>query len=250
MFNSLVSRIWLIEGIIMYIDNKYIFISYCSSDSDFSQKLVDALEGEGLPFWYDKNELKAGDSLLDKIQLAISKAEYFLIIISPNSINSNWVQTELKSAMSKQIEGIERFVIPVMIDHCEIPLFLKDLMYVNFTDERQFEKSFGFLLRSIDSKNVGSVSHASYDKYSDSILEKFSEIFESGDREWFNAFKGMPIIDLFFRSLKYGAFGGRFKNEIVTGLAYVSNSDAATAFNNLVAVLCFLTDASKGHREK
>ena len=44
----------------------------------------------------------AGDSIQTRVERAIDNAAYVLIILSPNSVNSRWVQDELKASMAKQ----------------------------------------------------------------------------------------------------------------------------------------------------
>lgn len=62
-----------------------------------------------------------GDSLVKKIfEEGLSNADAFLILISKNSINSNWVRQELDVALIKRIEGITR-IIPLILDDVKLP---------------------------------------------------------------------------------------------------------------------------------
>ena len=55
-----------------------VFISYSTIDSNFIDKLCARLVFENVPIWRDKWEMKAGDSLLNKIQEALKKASFFI----------------------------------------------------------------------------------------------------------------------------------------------------------------------------
>jgi len=49
--------------------------------------------------WYDKWEIKVGDSLIEKIQEGLDIHDYLAIILSPESVSSEWVKRELNSAV-------------------------------------------------------------------------------------------------------------------------------------------------------
>jgi len=133
----------------------YIFISYCRADSQFAQRLLRSLEKAGLDIWIDARELKAGDSLLDRIHFAINSANFFLVLLSSHSVNSKWVQQELKFAFTRQLKNNERFVIPLLIDNCAIPTFLEDRVYVDFSNKRKFNAGIARLLKAIDENIIG-----------------------------------------------------------------------------------------------
>lgn len=60
-----------------------IFISHASKDKKFVDRLVSDLAAHGVPVWYDKLDVRLGDSIPGKINSGISEAKYFLTVISP-----------------------------------------------------------------------------------------------------------------------------------------------------------------------
>lgn len=66
-------------------------------------------------------EIKPGDSLRRKIDEGISGAKYFLVLLTRNSLKSEWVQTELDAGMVRRIEGSCR-LIPVVLDLRDVTL--------------------------------------------------------------------------------------------------------------------------------
>jgi len=116
---------------------KDLFISYSSKDKDFVQRLVHDLKAHGIKVWWDEWEMKVGDSLIKKIQDGIKKSAYLGIVLSPNSVSSTWVEKELDTAQIIELERQEVFVLPILKETTEIPIFLKVKKYADFRDSYQ-----------------------------------------------------------------------------------------------------------------
>lgn len=109
-----------------------IFLSHSSKDKDFVRRLAEDLKARQVPVWYDEWDLKVGDSLSTKIQQGIKESGWLAVILSKNSVSSQWVQVELNSALATELEKRQVFVLPILIEDCEIPLFLKDKLFADF----------------------------------------------------------------------------------------------------------------------
>jgi len=125
-----------------------LFISHSSKDKFFVRNLADRLVAEGVKVWIDEAEIKIGDSLIQKITEGVKDSDYLIVVLSQSSTNSSWVQKELQMAMTKEILG-GRVILPILIEKCEIPLFLRDKLYADFTHPDMFEDSFNKLLSSV-----------------------------------------------------------------------------------------------------
>jgi hypothetical protein len=125
-----------------------LFISYSSKDAEFVAKLAKNLASAGMKVWWDKMEMKVGDSLHKKIQDAISNSAWLGIVLSPHSVSSQWVEKELTAGLTRELEMKEVFVLPILYKDCEIPLFLKDKVYADFRNS--FNSGFEVLLNRID----------------------------------------------------------------------------------------------------
>jgi hypothetical protein len=119
-------------GLGMQTRSNRLFISYSSRDRDFVSTLAAELKSFGVEVWWDKWEMKVGDSINKKIQEGISSSGWLAIILSPNSVKSPWVERELNSALTRELESKEVFVLPILYQECEIPLFLKEKIYADF----------------------------------------------------------------------------------------------------------------------
>jgi len=76
----------------------HIFISYSTKNSDYAYKLADKLRNEGFDVWIDNAELRASEDWWDSIVKALRLADAFIVIMTPESKNSKWVQRELTLA--------------------------------------------------------------------------------------------------------------------------------------------------------
>jgi hypothetical protein len=106
--------------------------SHTSIDKIFVEKLANDLQRIGVNTWFDKWEIKVGDSILWKIEDGIRKNDYLGIVLSPDALQSEWVKNELSSAWSKQMQTRKIVVLPILYRDCEIPLFLSDRKYADF----------------------------------------------------------------------------------------------------------------------
>lgn len=129
-----------------------VFLSHSSKDKFFARKLAEELSKFGIKVWIDEAEMKVGDSLIDKISHAIDKSDYVAAILSNNSVQSNWVKKELHIAMTREIEGRNLTILPILIEQCLIPSFLQDKLYADFTDTSKFDDALSKILDAIGVK--------------------------------------------------------------------------------------------------
>lgn len=57
-----------------------LFLSHSSADKTFVEKLAKDLEGVGVNVWFDKWEIKVGDSLTGKIEEGLQANDYLGLV--------------------------------------------------------------------------------------------------------------------------------------------------------------------------
>lgn len=92
------------------------FISYSSKDSEFTEKLYDDLQKEGVRVWYAPEDLKIGDKTMPTIDRAIRIRDKLMIVLSENSIESNWVEREVETAEAEELATGKNILFPIRID--------------------------------------------------------------------------------------------------------------------------------------
>lgn len=124
-----------------------IFISYSQSDSAFVDSLAANLVRARHHIWLDRWELKLGDSLTSKIEESLTDSSAILVILSKKSVESQWCRRELTAGLVRELEEKRTLVMPVVIEDCEIPLFLRDKLYADFRKDP--DQAFSLIDRSL-----------------------------------------------------------------------------------------------------
>jgi hypothetical protein len=128
-----------------------IFLSHNAADKPFVRRLAGHLTPAGAAVWIDDAEIKVGDSLIEKIETGLIKSDYLGVVLSPNSVASNWVRTELRAVLNQEIREASVRVLPILYQDCDIPFFLRDKLYADFRSG-SFRKALAQLLAAMGLK--------------------------------------------------------------------------------------------------
>lgn len=115
--------------------NPRLFISYNHRDREAANKLALELSRAGVNVFIDHWELATTDRILDRIERELSAADYVVVLLSPRSMASSWVQTELKYAFLRQEQEGRAFLIPVQLEDCNLPPDIAARPYHDYRDE-------------------------------------------------------------------------------------------------------------------
>jgi hypothetical protein len=135
------------------------FISYSTRDKDFVQRLAADLRNQSeIDLWFDQWEINPGDRIPEKIEKGLSEAALFLLVLSPDSVDSRWVDYERQAWLTLQIDEEKiaqqesrqpsRRLIPILYRNCHKPAFLQPIHHVKI-DDQDYEKGFNLLLNTI-----------------------------------------------------------------------------------------------------
>jgi len=100
--------------------NVRIFISYSRRDAAFALGLQARLNDQGWGAWLDSEKLETGQHWREEIVQAIAGCDYFVLVLSSKSIQSENVVKELSLA-----ESSSKPILPLMIEPVEIPDSMK-----------------------------------------------------------------------------------------------------------------------------
>lgn len=126
------------------------FISYSSLDEIFVRRFYEFLTQKEIKCWFAPEDLKIGDKLRPAIDTAIHLHDKVLLILSENSINSQWVEQEVEKAFERERKEDRLVLFPISIDRkiFESSIgwasFLRNTrniaFYNNWTDPNDFAK--------------------------------------------------------------------------------------------------------------
>lgn len=123
-----------------------VFISYSSKDKEFVDKLAIRLVKDRIKVWVDRWEINVGDSLIDKIQKGLTDSSFLIVVLSKHSVESEWCRRELNSGLIREIENKRVVILPIVVDDCERPMFLREKKYADF--KMDFETGYNDLIVS------------------------------------------------------------------------------------------------------
>lgn len=119
------------------------FISHSDQDKLFVSDLVEALRRHGIPVWHSPTNLIGSQQWHDEIGAALQRCDWFVIVLSPNAVNSMWVNRELIYALTQK--RLKDKIIPLLYLPCEFSWALSGYQLVDFTGS--FEDGCRNLLR-------------------------------------------------------------------------------------------------------
>ncbi len=93
-----------------------VFISYSHSDKEFVIEIEEKLKAEGARVWRDEHALKAGD-LNKQIWKGLRSQDVVLLVLSKNSTESDWVESELEMARYREKEEGREILCPIALDN-------------------------------------------------------------------------------------------------------------------------------------
>jgi TIR domain/Pentapeptide repeats (8 copies) len=93
------------------------FISYSSKDDEFARRLHADLQARGVRVWFAPEDLKIGDKFRTRIDEAIRIYDKVMLVLSANSINSAWVESEVEAAFEKERQQHRPVLLPIRLDN-------------------------------------------------------------------------------------------------------------------------------------
>lgn len=126
-----------------------VFISYSRKDLNFVQEFSQTLMTSGVDVWWDLSSLQGGDDWTDAIPQAIESCEICIVVLSPNSILSDWVQKEYTYALNN-----EKRIVPILYQDCKIPFALVNINYIDIQGSK-FQKGINDIIKIAGSEPQG-----------------------------------------------------------------------------------------------
>jgi len=97
---------------------RHVFISYSREDQTYTRKLEDSLRGRGFDVWID-DRIDFGERWWQSIVQAICASAAFIVVMTPESARSPWVERELLLALR---EG--KRIFPLLLRGEEFPILI------------------------------------------------------------------------------------------------------------------------------
>lgn len=79
-----------------------VFLSYASPDRQLAAELAKRLDKEGYEVWFADDRLFPGDNWSLAIGKALEESDAMVVLLSPESVRSEWVRREIEYALSSK----------------------------------------------------------------------------------------------------------------------------------------------------
>ncbi len=219
-----------------------IFLSYASSDRDVAQRIAEEIRRVGMGVWFSEWELRPGDSIVERIEEGLSASDVLLILLSPQSVGSRWVQHELSAALSQELKSRAITIIPVLIEDCQIPAALAGRVHLDLRSD--LEQGVQTLIRELDVISLldfSRLDHRSFERLVGDLLNVLGfsvEFFGQSPDAGFDLKATYPTRDPF----------GVLKDELwlVQVKLYRRDRVSISSIHEMVGRLMSFTGSSKG----
>lgn len=112
-----------------------VFISHSSRDKDAVRRLATCVEDAGFSVWLDEWSIRVGECIPTRISDGLEECRFLIIVLSPHSVSSGWVDREWKAVYWAEAEGKKLRILPVLVENCSIPLLLRTRKYADLTTD-------------------------------------------------------------------------------------------------------------------
>lgn len=128
-----------------------IFISYSSRDRDTANAVKASLESAGASVFIDYARLQVGQPFPDQLRDEIKRCDALVLLVSPRSVESQWVQAEVRLA-----HGEHKRILPVIIENA--PTFREVFWYIDHLHRLDYHAA-DTEPRLLDALGLGANSH-------------------------------------------------------------------------------------------
>ena len=125
-----------------------LFLSYSNKDIKLAYKLKAGLQNYGIDLIYDENITEGGENWQELLTKALYNADGIIVLLTPNSISSQYVMNELGMARSLSLDPSNpKLLLPVVSGRVPIPEFIRDIQAIYW---RQDTEVIDHIIKAVD----------------------------------------------------------------------------------------------------
>ena len=110
-----------------------VFISYAREDKSFANRLANELEKREVSIWIDSRSIPPGEEWLSAIERGLEECDYFLLVLTPSAMLSNYVTEERTAAYRRAVNG-DMIFIPLLVIRADYTsLLLGSRQWIDFS---------------------------------------------------------------------------------------------------------------------
>jgi uncharacterized protein YjbI with pentapeptide repeats len=190
---SLIVQVPALNAAMKPIEFYSCFISHSSADQDFAERLQTDLQAKGVRVWFAPHDLPIGARIRPAIDESIRLHDKLLLVLSKNSVTSQWVEQEVEAAIAREREESRTVLFPIRIDDLVMeiragwPALLKSTRNIgDFTSWRKhdsYSRAFCRLLRDLKVEGASKLHRLTQDDLRErAVMSPRSIIKEEWDK--------------------------------------------------------------------
>ena len=111
-----------------------VFVSHTADDvTSQKERLASDLRAAGVDVWMAPGSIRPGESFSAAIDRGLEGSDYFAVLLSPASLASHWVQTEVNAALDRAQRGRIK-ILPLMVSPVVLPPLLSTYQQIDLTN--------------------------------------------------------------------------------------------------------------------
>jgi hypothetical protein len=107
------------DSVVPEVEAPLVFVSHSHKDEDFTKQLVTDLRRAGADVWVDMTDV-THDDFVKRINAGLKGREWFILVMTPAALQSDWVQLEVNAAIGLVMQKKMRSIIPVVARPCDL----------------------------------------------------------------------------------------------------------------------------------
>src|SRR5205085_10673198 len=108
----------------MTVPQRHIFLSHSHLDNEFGTRLAQDLHRvlqDESAVWYDVlGSLHGGDTWWKKIVAELTARPIFMVILSPDAVQSPWVDDAINLAWKQKNSKVGKLILPLLYRDCKV----------------------------------------------------------------------------------------------------------------------------------
>jgi len=138
------------------------FLCHNRADKQWVRELGERIEqeewgGRKLSVFLDEWDIQPGENILLKIDEALKRCRFVVVVLSPEMLRSDWCSLELTATLAQDPMNRQGRLLPLLRrdadlktgERIEIPPILRPFNHLDFRDDKDFARSFAKLVARI-----------------------------------------------------------------------------------------------------
>lgn len=148
---------------------RQIFIGHAGSDAEMAHRLADDLRNQEWDVWIAPESILTGENMVTAINRGLAESAIFLLLLTPDALDSKWVPFETDAALNLKIQGAIRF-IPLDVKQVDnLPPLWSVNQRVSFRDS--YKNGLERLLQTIQPEKMNALA-AKYERQGQAVSGK------------------------------------------------------------------------------